>query len=171
MELNIRSVLKAPNDPQYFVPEILQEPGEPLGPPVPPMPPLEGTDNEGGNSVVGICQTISIPDIIDAINVPKVATVAVPVASPDVAPKAVVPQLSAATGEDIGTNTNTSQVTDPIGTPTVVVHDMKWYKDNLVSSIDINGAIPHRYFGIRTPVVELITRNSDKPNKYSRFGY
>ena len=40
VELNTRSVLKAPNDPQYFDPEILQEPGEPLGPPVPPTPPL-----------------------------------------------------------------------------------------------------------------------------------
>ena len=37
LELNIGSVLKAPNDPQDFVPEIIQEPGEPLGPPVPPM--------------------------------------------------------------------------------------------------------------------------------------
>ena len=27
VELNIRSVLKAPNDPQYFVPEILQDTG------------------------------------------------------------------------------------------------------------------------------------------------
>ena len=41
----------------------------------------------------------------------------------------------------------------------------------LVSSIDINGAIPDRYFGIRTPVGEVIIRNSDKPNKYSRFDY
>ena len=37
VELNIRSFLKSPNNPQYFVPEIIQEPGEPLVPPVPPM--------------------------------------------------------------------------------------------------------------------------------------
>ena len=55
--------------------------------------------------------------------------------------------------------------------PTVVVHDTKWYKDNLVSSIDINGAILDRVFGIRTPVGEVITRNPDKPNKYLRFDY
>ena len=40
VELNTRSFLKALNDPQDFVTEILQEPGEPLGPPVTPMPPL-----------------------------------------------------------------------------------------------------------------------------------
>ena len=52
-----------------------------------------------------------------------------------------------------------------------MVHDTKRYKDDLVSLIDINGAIPDIYFGIRTPVGEVITRNSDKPNKYSRFDY
>ena len=107
VELNIRSVLKAPNNPQDFVPEILQEPGEPLGPPVPPMSPLEGTDNADDNSVVDLCQPISIPDTIYTINVPKVATVVVPKAAPDVAPKAAVPQVSAATSEDSGTNTDT----------------------------------------------------------------
>ena len=40
LELNIRSFLKAPSDPQDFVPEIHQEPGEPLGPPIKPMPAL-----------------------------------------------------------------------------------------------------------------------------------
>ena len=47
VELNIRSVLKAPIDPQDFVPEIRQEPGEPLGPPIKPMPDLlpEDTDS------------------------------------------------------------------------------------------------------------------------------
>ena len=86
VELNTRSVLKAPNDPQDFVPEILQEPGEPLGPPVPPMPPLEDTDKADDNSAIDIPQPISIPDTIYAINVPKVATVAVPEAAPNVLP-------------------------------------------------------------------------------------
>ena len=36
VELNIRSVLKELRDPQDFVPEIRQEPGEPLAPPIPP---------------------------------------------------------------------------------------------------------------------------------------
>ena len=86
VELNIRSVLKAPNDPQDFVPEIIQDPGETLGPPVPPIPPLEDIDNAYDNSVVDICQPISIPDTIDAINVPEVSNAAVPEAAPDVAP-------------------------------------------------------------------------------------
>ena len=64
MELNIRSVLKAPNDPQEFVPEILQEPGEPLGPFVPPIPPLEDTYNANYNGVVDLRQPISITDTL-----------------------------------------------------------------------------------------------------------
>ena len=86
VELKIRSVLKAPNNPQDFVPEIIQDPGETLGPPVPPIPPLEDIDNAYDNSVVDICQPISIPDTIDAINVPEVSNAAVPEAAPDVAP-------------------------------------------------------------------------------------
>ena len=171
VELHIRSVLKAPTDPQGFVPEILQEPGEPLGPHVPPMIPMEDTDNSDDNSVVDICQTISIPDTIDAINVPKVATIAVSKSAPSVAPEAAVPKVSATTGEEIGTNTNTSQATDPLSTTTVVLHDTEWYKDDLVSSIDINGSIPDRDFVIRTPVGEVITHNSENPNKYSLLNY
>ena len=170
VELNNKSVLKAPNDPQDFVPEIIQDPGEPLGPPIKPMPDLplpEDTDNADGNSVVDLNQPIPILDAIDAINVPEI----VPAVVPDEAPEAAAPQVLATTGEDSDTNTEVSQVIDRLGTPTVVVHDTKWYKDDLVSSIDINGAIPDRDFGIRTPVGEVITRNSDKPNKYSRFDY
>ena len=128
------------------------------------MPTLEVIDNSDYNSVIDLRKPISVPDTIDAINVPGIATVAVPEAAPDVAPEAAVPQVSAATGEDSGTNTDKIQATDPLGTPTVVVHDMKWYKDDLVSSVDIDGAIPNRDFGIRTPVGEVITRNSDNPN-------
>ena len=128
VQLNIRSVLKALNDTQYFVPDILQYAGETLGPTVPPIPTPEVTDNADDNSVVDLCQPISIPDTIDVMNVPGVATVAVPEAAPNVAPKAAVPQVSSATGEDSGTNTNTSQETDPLGTSTVVAHDTKWYK-------------------------------------------
>ena len=57
VELNIQSVLKAPSDPQYFVPDIRQEPGETLGPHIKPMPDLplmEGTDNTYGNSMVNL---------------------------------------------------------------------------------------------------------------------
>ena len=75
VELNIRSVLKAPNNPQYFVPEILHEPGEPLGPPIKPMPALplpEDTDNADGNSVVDLRQPIPIVDAIDTIDVPEI---------------------------------------------------------------------------------------------------
>ena len=53
----------------------------------------------------------------------------------------------------------------------VVVHNKNWFEDNLQASIDINGAIIDRDFGIRTPVGEAITRNSDKSNTYSRFNY
>ena len=91
VELNTKSVLKAPNDPQDFVPEIIQDPGELLGPPVPPMPPLEDKYNADDNSVVDLSQPISITDTIDTINVPRVATVAVPEAAPNVAPEAAVP--------------------------------------------------------------------------------
>ena len=152
VELNIRSVLKAPNGPQDFVPEILQDPGEPLGPPVLHIPPLEDIDNADDNIVVDLRHPISIPDTIDTINVPNVVTIAVNKSAPDVASEAAVPQVSASTGEDNGTNTNTPQPIDPLDTPTVAVHDTKWYKDNLMSSIDINGAIPDRDFGIRTLV-------------------
>ena len=68
--------------------------------------------------MVDLRQTISIPDTIDAINVPKVATIAVPGAAPDVAPETAVPQVSVATGEDSGTNNNKSQATYPLGTTT-----------------------------------------------------
>ena len=163
MDLNIRSVLNTPNDPQDFVLDILQDPGEPLGLPLPPIPLLEGTDNKDDNSMFDLRQTISIPDTIDMINVLEVATVAVPKAAPDVSPEAAVLKVSAATVEDSGTNRDTSQETDTLGTPMVVVHYTKWYKDYLVSSIDINGTIPDRDFGIRNPVGEVITHNSDKP--------
>ena len=173
VELNIRSVLKAPSDPQDFVPEIRQEPGEPLGPPLPPIPaipPPEDTYN--ADSVVDLNQPIpvldaielGVLDAIDAITIPEI----VPAILPDEAP---APQVLATTGADSDTNTKGSQVIDRLGTPTVVVHDTRWYKDDLVASIDMNGAIPDRDFGIRTPVGEVITRNSDKPNKYSRFDY
>ena len=105
-DLNIRSVLKAPNDPQAFLPGILQDPGEQLGPLVTPMPPLEGTDNSDDNIVVDLSQPISIPDNIDTINVPGVATVAVPKAVPDLSPKAAVLQVSASTRKYSVTNTN-----------------------------------------------------------------
>ena len=75
--------------------------------------------------MIDLRQSISITDTIDTINVPEVENVAVPEAAPNVAPKAAVPQVSAANGEDSGTNTNISQETYPIGTPTVVVHDTK----------------------------------------------
>ena len=113
---------------------------------------MEIIDNAYYNSVIDLRQPISVPDTIDAINVPKVATVAVPEVATDVAPEAAVLQVSAATGEYSGTNINTSQSTDLLGTPMVVVHDTKWYKDDLVSSIDINGATPDRNFGTRDPV-------------------
>ena len=129
-ELNNRSVLKAPNDTQDFVPDILQDPGEPLGLPLPTIPLLEGTDNKDDNSMFDLRQTISIPDTIDMINVLEVATVAVPKAAPDVSPEAAVLKVSAATVEDSGTNRDTSQETDTLGTPMVVVHDTKWYKED-----------------------------------------
>ena len=131
--------MNAPNDPQNFVPEILQEPGKPLSPPVPHMPPLEVTYNAYDNSVVDLRHPIYITDTIDAINVPEAATIEFPEPAPNVAPEAAVPQVSAATGEDSGTNTNISQATYPLVKPTVVVHDTNWYKEDLVSSIDING--------------------------------
>ena len=37
--------------------------------------------------------------------------------------------------------------------------------------VNINGEILDKYFGIITPVGEVITRNSYRPNKYSRFNY
>ena len=77
--------------------------------------------------MVYLCQTIYIPDTIDAINVPEVVTVAVNKAAPDVATELAVPQVSAATSEYSGTNTNTSQANDTIGPPTVGVYDTKWY--------------------------------------------
>ena len=117
--------------------------------------------------MVDLRQPIPIVDAIYAIDVPKIVHSVVP----DEAPEEAAPQALATTGEVSDTNFEVSQVIDRMGTPTVVVHDKKWYKDYLVSSIDINGAIPDRDFGIRTPVVEVITRNSDNPNKYSRFGY
>ena len=58
-----------------------------------------------------------------------------------------------------------------MGTPVVVVHDTKWYKDNLVSKVDIYGAIPERNFGIRTLMGDMITHNSDRQHKYSRLDY
>ena len=121
--------------------------------------------------MVDIRQPIYITDTIDAINVPEVATVAVTKAAPDVALEAAVPEVSAATSQDSGTNKDTSKATYPIVTPVLVVHDTKWYKEYFVLSIDINGAIPDRDFGIRTPVGEVITRNSDNSNKYSQFNY
>ena len=85
VELNIISVLKALNNPQYLVPEITQEPGEPLVHPVPPITPPKDTDNADDNIVVDLHQKSSIPDTIDVINVPEVATVSVPEAGPDAA--------------------------------------------------------------------------------------
>ena len=70
------------------------------------MPPLEGTDNSDDNIVVDLSQPISIPDNIDTINVPGVATVAVPKAVPDLSPKAAVLQVSASTRKYSVTNTN-----------------------------------------------------------------
>ena len=134
---------------------------------MPDLPLPEDTDNADGNSVFNLRQPIPIVDAIDAIDVPEI----VHAVMPDEAPEEEAPQALATTGEDSDTNSKVSQVIDSLGTPTVVVHDTKWYKDDLVSSIDINGAIPDRYFGIRTPVGEVITRNSDKPKKYSRFDY
>ena len=151
--------MKAPNDPQDFVPEIIQDPGEPLGPPVLHIPPLEDTYNVDNNILVDLHQPVPIPDNINAINVPEVATVAVPEAVPKLAPEAAVTQMSSSISEDSGTNTSTSQATDPIVTHTAVVHDIKWYKDDFVSSIHINGEIPDRYFGFRTTVEEAIKRN------------
>ena len=77
--------------------------------------------------MVYLCQTIYIPNTIDAINVPEVVTVAVNEAAPDVATEISVPQVSASTSEYSGTNTNTSQANDTIGPPTVGVYDTKWY--------------------------------------------
>ena len=113
--------MNPPNDPQYLVPELIQELGEPLDSPVPPMPPLEGTDNADDNSVVNLSQSIYTPDTIGAINVPKVATLAVT----NVALEEEVPQVLASTVKESRTNTDTSHATDPLGTPTVVVHDKK----------------------------------------------
>ena len=96
--------------------------------------------------MVDIRQTISIPDTIDAINVPKVETVAVSEAAPNVAPEAVALQVSSATSEYSSNNTNTSQATYHLGTPKLVVHDTKWYKEDFLSSININVAIPDRDF-------------------------
>ena len=50
------------------------------------MPTMEIIDNAYYNSVIDLRQPISVPDTIDAINVPKVATVAVPEVATDVAP-------------------------------------------------------------------------------------
>ena len=110
-------ILKAPHDPQDFVPETLQKSGEPMCPPILPMPPLE--------DVVDLRQPIYIPDTVDVMNVPEVSTVSVPEVAPDVVPKVAVPQVSAATGEDSDTNTETSQTIDPLGPLTVVVHYTK----------------------------------------------
>ena len=149
---------EGPNRSSDFVLEIRQDPGEPLGPPIKPMPDLplpEDTDNADGNSVVDIRQPIPIVDDIDAIDVPEIVHAVVT----DEAPEEAAPQELSTTSEDSDTNFELSQVIDCLGTPTVVVHDTKWYKDDLVSSIDINGAILDRDFGIRTPVGEVITRN------------
>lgn len=88
---------------------------------MPPLPPLEDTHNIVNNSVKDLHQLISIPDVIDVINVPEV----VPEVVPDESSNAAEPQVLATTGEDSVTNTEALQVIDHPGTPILVVHDVK----------------------------------------------
>lgn len=168
VELNIRSVLKEPRDPQDCVPEIRQEPDEPLAPPIPP--PTQPEDPNDDESVVDLRQPNPIPDAIAVRTV--VPDEAPEIAAPEIAaPKVASPHVLATACEDNDTNIEVPQVNDRLGESTVEIHDTKWYKDDLMASLDINGAIPTRDFGIRTPIGEILTRNSDRPDKYSRFEY
>ena len=169
VELNIRSVLKEVRDPQDSVPEIRQEPGEPLAAQIPPRTQLEDANDD--ESVVNLLPNLPIPDIItiQAVVPEEPAEIAAPeIAAPEVATPEVAAHEVVA---DRDTDTEVSQVINRLGEPTVEVHDTKWYTDDLISSLHINGAIPTRDFGIRTPVGEMLTRNSDRAKKYSRFDY
>ena len=169
VELNIRSVLKEVRDPQDYVPEIRQEPGEPLAAQIPPRTQLEDANDD--ESVVNLLPNLPIPDIItiQAVVPEEPAEIAAPeIAAPEVATPEVAAHEVVA---DRDTDTEVSQVINRLGEPTVEVHDTKWYTDDLISSLHINGAIPTRDFGIRTPVGEMLTRNSDRAKKYSRFDY
>jgi len=154
VELNIRSVLKEVRDPRDFVPEIRQEPGEPLAAQIPP--PTQPEDANGDESVVNLLPNLPIPDTI------TIQAVVPEEPAEKSAPEIASPEVEA----DRDTDTEVSQVINRLGEPTVEVHDTKWYTDDLISSLHINGAIPTRDFGIRTPVGEMLTCNSDRGKKY-----
>jgi len=154
VELNIRSVLKEVRDPRDFVPEIRQEPGEPLAAQIPP--PTQPEDANDDESVVNLLPNLPIPDIItiQAVVPEEPAEIAAPeIAAPEIAaPEIAAPEVAAPPEVDRDINTEVSQVIDCLGEPTVEVHDTKWYTDDLISSLHINGAILTRDFGVRTPV-------------------
>ena len=85
VELNIQSVLKEARDPQDSVPEIRQEPGEPLATQIPP--PTHPEDTNDDESVVNLLPNLPIPDNIGIQEVvpeepPKIA--APEIAAPEV---------------------------------------------------------------------------------------
>ena len=103
---------------------------------------------------------IVVPDEAPEMVAPEIAASRIPV------PEVAEPQVLTTACKDSDTNIDVSQLNGRLGEPMVEVHDTKWYKDDLIASLNINGAILTRNFGIRTPIGELLTRNSDRMKKY-----
>ena len=117
VELNIRSVLKEARDPQDSVPEIRQEPGEPLAAQIPPPTQLEDANDD--ESVINLLPNLPIPDNIAVQAV-------VPEEPPEIAaPKIAAPEVAAPEVVDSDTNTEVSKVINHLGEPTVEVNDTK----------------------------------------------
>ena len=103
---------------------------------------------------------IVVPDEAPETVAPEIVASKIPV------PEVAAPQVLTTACKDSDTNIDESQLNGRLGESMVEVHDTKWYKDDLIASLNINGAILTRNFGIRTPIGELLTRNSDRMKKY-----
>ena len=149
VELNVRSVLEEAPDPQDFVPEIRQEPGEPIAPPVDQINQPEDRNNV--NVTPGTLTNATAVENLESV----------PMEMPNIPAEEVHPAMSDAS----------SQLNDGRARHTVEAHDAKWFKDDLLTTIDVNGSVPNRDFVIKTPIGEMITKNSDRQCKYSRLQY
>jgi hypothetical protein len=172
-ELNIRSVKAAPTVPTERPtgepPPAMEDVTSPTlaAPPVDPALPVPARTE----TTTAAPPTTAAAPGADPIG----GEAAAPVADADEAPVVSVPGASGGAAT-VGATANVVGATATVGAtaedePTTVAHDLKWYEDDAKCRTDINGAVPIREWGVRTPVGDVIGERSDCAFKISRMDY